>query len=120
MADIVALGSGGDLWIVEIKSSIEDFRADHKWLDYRRHCDRLFFATTSEVPPSLFPESAGLIVADGFGADLVRQAPEHRLATATRRIMTLRFAHVAACRLQVHLDPAAAVGEIGVRWFQPP
>src|SRR5262249_25480045 len=34
-ADLVALGADGELWIVEIKSSIADFRADQKWLDYR-------------------------------------------------------------------------------------
>ena len=45
-ADLVALGADGTLWIVEIKSSIADFRADQKWMDYRLHCDRLFFATT--------------------------------------------------------------------------
>ena len=49
-ADLVALGGGGELWIVEIKSSVADFRADQKWMDYRLHCDRLFFATTLEVP----------------------------------------------------------------------
>jgi hypothetical protein len=63
-ADLVALSAGGDIWIVEIKSSVADFRADHKWLDYRLHCDRLFFATTLEVPCEIFPPDAGLIVAD--------------------------------------------------------
>ena len=54
-ADLVALGGGGEIWIVEIKSSIADFRADQKWMDYRLHCDRLFFATTLEVPCEIFP-----------------------------------------------------------------
>ena len=49
-ADLVALNDKGDLWIVEIKSSVADFRADQKWQDYRAHCDRLLFATTLEVP----------------------------------------------------------------------
>src|SRR5262249_22567243 len=42
-ADLVALGSDGEVWIVEIKSSVADLRADQKWIDYRLHCDRLFF-----------------------------------------------------------------------------
>src|SRR6185295_19539656 len=67
-ADLVALGAGGEIWIVEIKSSIADLRADQKWIDYRRHCDRLFFATTLEVPCEIFPPDTGLIVADAFGA----------------------------------------------------
>src|SRR5207245_539638 len=49
-ADLVALGGDGEIWIVEIKSSIEDFRTDQKWADYRMHCDRLFFATAEHVP----------------------------------------------------------------------
>ena len=116
-ADIVALGGAGELWIVEIKSSIEDFRADHKWHDYRRHCDRLFFATGPEVPLGMFPEAAGLIVADRFGGQLLRAAPEHRIPAATRRAMTLRFAQAAAHRLQVLLDPAAPAGESGTDLF---
>src|SRR5262249_37605236 len=75
-ADRVALGTAGRLWIVEIKSSIADFRADQKWMDYRLHCDRLFFATTTEVPCEIFPPDTGLIVAGSFGAELVCGAPE--------------------------------------------
>ena len=48
-ADLVALGGDGEIIIVEIKSSVADFRADQKWIDYRRHCDRLFFATHAGV-----------------------------------------------------------------------
>ncbi len=54
-ADLVALGAGGEFWIVEIKSSIADFRADQKWMDYRLHCDRLFFATTLDSAVRDFP-----------------------------------------------------------------
>jgi hypothetical protein len=104
-ADIVALDSNGEIWIVEIKSSIEDFRADQKWMDYRLHCDRLFFATTMEVPCEIFPQDTGLIVADAFGAEIKCEAPEHRLSAATRKSMMLRFAHAAALRLQSLADP---------------
>ena len=58
-ADLVAIGRSGEIWIVEIKSSIADFRADQKWMDYRMHCDRLFFATTVEVPCEIFPKDTG-------------------------------------------------------------
>jgi hypothetical protein len=116
-ADIVALGGAGELWIVEIKSSVEDFRADHKWGDYRAHCDRLFFATTPAVPWTIFPETAGLIVADGFGAQLLREAPEHRLAAPTRRAMTLRFAQAAAHRLQAIRDPTVLGAEMSADLF---
>lgn len=111
-ADLVALDGGGEIWIVEIKSSLADFRADQKWPDYRLHCDRLFFATTLDVPREIFPADAGLIVADGFGAQIVGEAPEHRLAAATRKGMMLRVAQCAALRLQSLIDPHGPYGEI--------
>jgi hypothetical protein len=110
-ADIVALDGGGAVWIIEIKSSIADFRTDQKWMDYRLHCDRLFFATTVEVPCDIFPKDTGLIVADAFGASIVCEAPEHRLPAATRKSMMLRFAYVAALRLQALGDPGGPWAE---------
>jgi hypothetical protein len=109
-ADLVALGAAGDIWIVEIKSSIADFRADRKWMDYRLHCDRLFFATTTEVPCDIFPPDTGLIVADAFGAELVCEAPEHRLHPSTRKSMMLAFARAAALRLSALADPEGPYG----------
>jgi hypothetical protein len=104
-ADLVALGGDGEIIIVEIKSSVADFRADQKWMDYRLHCDRLFFATHAGVPGDIFPAEAGLIVADAFGATIICEAPEQRIAAATRKAVTLRFAHAAALRLQALFDP---------------
>lgn len=104
-ADVVALTGRGDLVIVEIKSSVEDLRVDRKWPDYRQHCDRLYFATHAGVPAEIFPPDAGLMIADGFGAAILREAPEHRLAPATRKAVTLRFAQVAARRVHGLMDP---------------
>jgi hypothetical protein len=109
-ADLVALGIGGEIWIVEIKSSVADLRADHKWTDYRLHCDRLFFAATLEVPCEIFPTDVGLIVADAFGASILCEAPEHRLHAATRRSMLLAFARAAALRLSALADPDGPYG----------
>ena len=109
-ADLVALGGDGEIWIVEIKSSVADFRADQKWMDYRLHCDRLFFATTTEVPCEIFPKDTGLIVADAYGAQIVCEAPEHRLHAATRKSMMLSIARAAALRLQALADPAGPYG----------
>ncbi|RYC04831.1 MmcB family DNA repair protein [Ciceribacter ferrooxidans] len=100
-ADLVSLSEKGELWIIEIKSSIEDFRVDRKWPDYRAHCDRLFFATHGEVPLDIFPEDCGLLLSDGYGAHIVRDAPEHRLAPATRKAMMLNFSRTAAQRLMM-------------------
>ena len=108
-ADLVGLGGDGEIVIVEIKSSVADFRADRKWLDYRRHCDRLFFATSLAVPREIFPTDAGVIVADAYGAAIERAAPQRRLGAATRRSMTLRIARAAALRLQTIEDPDCLV-----------
>lgn len=110
-ADIVALGADGTIVIVEIKSSIADFRADQKWRDYRLHCDRLYFAIPGSVPAEIMPEDAGLIIADAYGAMLAREAPEHRLSPATRRMMTLQFGRLAAHRLHGLSDPSVVTPE---------
>ena len=110
-ADLVALGGDGEIWIVEIKSSVADFRADQKWADYRKHCDRQFFATAAHVPLDIFPSDAGLILADGYGAELVREAPEHRLHASTRKSVMLAFARAAAVRLQALSDPLGPYGD---------
>jgi hypothetical protein len=105
-ADLAAIGGDGEIWIVEIKSSVADFRADRKWMEYRLHCDRLYFATSLAVPCDIFPKDVGLIVADAFGGAIHCEAPEHRLPAATRKSMMLRFARAAALRLQALNDPA--------------
>ena len=110
-ADLVAIDPSGEIWIVEIKSSVADFRADQKWMDYRIHCDRLFFATCQDVPCEIFPPDTGLIVADAFGASIVCDAPEHRLPAPTRKSMMLAFARAAALRLQALADPHGPYGE---------
>jgi hypothetical protein len=104
-ADLVALNDRGEVWIVEIKSSVEDLRADQKWPEYRAHCDRLFFAFTQDLPCEIFPDETGLIIADAYGAHLQRPAPEHRLQAATRKSMTVRFALAAARRINRLVDP---------------
>lgn len=98
-ADLVALSADGVVRIVEVKSSLADFRADRKWMDYRIHCDRFYFAIPRELSEDVFPADAGLIVADAHGAILAREAPVHKLAPASRRAMLLRFAGAAAERL---------------------
>lgn len=98
-ADLVAVGRKGEILIVEIKSSIEDFRIDRKWPEYRDFCDRLYFATHPDVPADIFPEDAGFLLSDGYGAEMLREAPEHRLAPHVRKSVMLAFSRAAAFRL---------------------
>lgn len=104
-ADVVGVCDSGEIWIVEIKSCLEDFRADQKWPEYREFCDRLFFAVAPGFSREVLPSDTGLIVADRYGGEVVRAAPEHRLAGARRKAVTLRLARTAAMRLQGVIDP---------------
>jgi hypothetical protein len=106
-ADILALGTKGEVVIVEVKNSIADFRADNKWSHYRDFSDRLYFAVANGFPKTLIPEDCGLMVADSFGAALLRDGTTTPLSAARRRALTLRFGRVAARRLQRCLDTAA-------------
>lgn len=98
-ADVCALGPSGEVAIVEIKSSLADFRSDLKWPDYRPYCDRFYFAVSHAFPQDLIPQEAGLIVADGFGGAVLREPDATPLNAARRKAVTLRFAHAAAGRL---------------------
>ena len=108
-ADILAIGKTGEIMIVEIKSSVANFRADRKWAAYREFADRLYFAVPNEFPAALIPEECGLIVADGFGAAVLRCGVMTPLAAARRKALTLRFALTAANRLRRQLDPQAGL-----------
>jgi hypothetical protein len=104
-ADIVALKPDNDIWIIEVKSGLADFRADLKWSGYEDYCDALVFAVSADFPAELIPAHVGLLVADGFGGELIR-APERRaLAPARRKAVTLAFARAAASRLMLLDDP---------------
>ncbi len=107
-ADIIALAGNAEVHIVEIKSSLADFRADQKWPGYRDYCDRFFFAVPHDFPADIIPQEAGLILADAYGAEIHRAAPQHRLAPSTRRALLLRFAQTAADRLHGLSDPDGA------------
>ncbi|SMF63264.1 hypothetical protein SAMN06265365_12292 [Tistlia consotensis] len=107
-ADVIALGPGGELTIVEIKSSLADFRADGKWPEYLAFCERYYFAVPRGFPLEVLPEDQGLILADGYDAAILREAEHRPLAAARRKAVTLRFGQVAARRLQLLLDPQGA------------
>lgn len=103
-ADIAAVGRTGEIAIVEIKSSVADFRSDTKWRDYMPFCDRFYFAVMADFPQDLIPLEAGLIVADAFGAAVIREAVPDKLSGARRKALTLRLARLAAARLQASQD----------------
>ena len=97
-ADVAAIGPKGEIVIVETKSGVEDYVVDFKWPEYRDYCDAFYFAVTEAFPLALIPEDAGLIVADGFGGAVLREASSTPLAPARRKALTLAFARLAALR----------------------
>lgn len=109
--DVMAVGTGGDLLAVEIKVSLADLRADRKWPGYLPWCERFYFAVPVGFPLEAVPEAPGLIVADRYGAEIVRESPVAPLAPARRKALTLGFARVAAERFLRAGDPdLAAMG----------
>ena len=106
-ADILALDSGGRITIVEVKSSVADFRADGKWPDYLDYCDRFYFAVGATFPVAILPPEHGLIVADRHGAAVLRDSVAlPAVPPARRRSVTLSVALQAAERLRRREDPA--------------
>lgn len=103
--DAVAVGGNGHVIGVEVKTSVADFRADGKWPEYRDFCDAFFFAVPPDFPQEILPEDCGLIVADGYGAAILRPAPVHPVNGSRRKTLLLRFALMASGRLQCLLDP---------------
>lgn len=97
-ADVMAIGPRGDIVICEVKSGIEDYRVDRKWGEYGPFCDAFYFAVAPEFPSDILPDHPGLIVADGFGGAVVRDAPLAPLAPARRKALTIAFARLGAMR----------------------
>lgn len=103
--DVISLSAKGEFWIVECKSCRADFATDRKWQGYLDWCDRYFWAVDSEFPSDLLPDDTGLIMADAYGAEIQRMAPETRLAGARRTRVLRDFARAGALRLQSLTDP---------------
>lgn len=104
-ADVMALDGAGIILLVEIKSSLEDFRVDTKWPEYLDFCDYFYFAVAPDFPRDLIPEAVGMFVADAYGAEMLRDSPRYVLAPARRRALLLDYAHLASRRLNLLLDP---------------
>jgi hypothetical protein len=114
-ADILGLDAAGRLTLVEIKVSLADLRGDRKWPDYLDHCDRFFWAVPPDLPiddlhtDAFRPQETGLLVADRFDAEAMREAPWRPLNPARRKAVTLNLARRAAHRWLGLVDPESAL-----------
>ncbi len=104
-ADVLGVGPKGEIWIVEIKSSLIDFQVDRKWHEYRDFSDKFFFAKPPELDPDIFPATEGLIVADGHDGAVLRDSPLTPLSPARRKALMLKLARLGADRIHVLMDP---------------
>lgn len=118
-ADLMGIDPKGRIVIVEIKVSRADLLGDGKWPDYLDFCDRFYWGlplALDRAPLELAdfrPECCGVIVADGYDAEIVRPAPSQPLAAARRKVEVERLARAALRRSLVGLDPECAP------WGQP-
>lgn len=104
-ADVIGLGQDGDVIIVEVKASVADLKSDQKWPEYKDFCDQIFFAIPRDFPLEFLPESCGILVADGWGADEIRASDVEPIHASRRRVLTLKLARKAAQRLYDLTDP---------------
>lgn len=107
--DLIALDRKGGFTVVEVKSSVADFRSDSKWHEYLDFCDRFYFAVPIAFPVEILPEDCGLMIADGYGSEILRESPPGKMNASRRKALTLRFARTAAARLMQVSDPPLGV-----------
>lgn len=113
-ADLMGIDAKGHLVIVEIKVSRADLLGDAKWPDYLDHCDRFYWGLAAHLDRACMetsafqPERCGLIVADGYDAEILRPAPTVPLNAARRKAEVERLARAALRRQQGLVDPGLA------------
>jgi len=103
--DVISIGPKGEIWIIECKSSRSDFMSDHKWEGYLPWCDSYFWCVDCDFPTDILPPDEGLIIADGFGAEIIKYGPETKLNAQRRKAITKQVARCAMGRLQGLIDP---------------
>lgn len=110
--DLISVGPQSEIWIIECKSCRADFQSDRKWQGYLDWCDRYFWAVDTGFPLAMLPEESGVIIADPYGAEIARMAPQTRLAAPRRHRLLRDIARVASLRLQAVTDPSFVSGEV--------
>ena len=99
--DITCLHKDGTIIMIEVKSSVTDFKTDKKWHEYAEWADKLYFAVGDDFPTDILPDAqqCGIIITDGFDCHMMREAPVHKLAAARRHHLIRRLARTAMHRL---------------------
>jgi hypothetical protein len=103
--DVIGLNKAGQFIIIEIKSSVADFRSDDKWQEYLPFSDQMYFAVANGFPLEILPDECGIMIADAYNAAVIRESQTRKLNAARRRTQIVRFAKTAADRLHLWNDP---------------
>ena len=103
--DVIGVDDDGRVTIVEIKTSVADFRSDGKWPEYLDFCDHFYFAVPEEFPREILPDDCGIMVADAYEALILVPSEARPVNGSRRRALILRFARSAAERLNAYTDP---------------
>ncbi len=113
-ADLMGLTSKGEISIIEIKSGLADYQSDKKWRHYLDYCDRFYFAVNQDFPIDALPENVGFILADSYGAEIMREgegdSQAAKLAPARRALLTRRLARIGSFRWARLNDPRPTNG----------
>lgn len=102
--DVAGINKKGEILFIEIKSGVADYQSDQKWQEYLDYCDRFFFAVNADFPNELIPESTGLIIADRYGAQIMRDVPKAPAHASRRRTVLIRYGRTSAQRLRSLMD----------------
>ena len=100
--DMMAIDRNGEFVIVEVKSTVADYRGDRKWQEYLAFSERFYFAVPAGFPVDMMPDDCGLIVADPYAAAVRRESMTRKLNTNRKRRQLIRFALAASSRLSHH------------------
>ncbi|WP_295635888.1 MmcB family DNA repair protein [Novosphingobium sp.] len=110
-ADIMGVDAKGRIVIVEIKVARADLFGDTKWTDYLEFCDRFYWGLAPHLDracmqtEAFLPDVCGLIVADGYDAEILRSAASLPLAASRRKVEVERLARASMRRHVVRTDP---------------
>lgn len=98
-ADVLAINMGGGIDVVEVKSSVADFRADKKMGEYLRFADKVYLACTHDVYAKIKDRvlpGIGVLIVDGSACWVVKRATKRKTQAKIRLNILTRMAYRSA------------------------
>lgn len=98
-ADVLAMAMNGYMVVVEVKSSVADFRSDKKMDQYTKYCNQSYVACSAEVYAKIKDKvlpSFGVIVVDGNRCYVAKKALKRNVHHKTKLNLITRMAYRSA------------------------